>query len=72
LLLLALRQPRPIRRDIPALVVTALGVVVGFPFFTAMALQHITAAHTIVFIGILSLCTAAFAVLRGCERPRVA
>ena len=69
-LLLVLRQPRPQASDLPALVITALGVVVGFPLFSALALQHITSAHSIVFLGVLPLCTAAFAVLRGGERPK--
>jgi drug/metabolite transporter (DMT)-like permease len=71
-LLLALEQPRPKRADIAALAITALGVVVGFPLLTALALQHITSAHSVVFIGVLPLCTAMFAVIRGGERPRPA
>lgn len=70
LLLLALKQPRPKLPDLPSLALSALGCVVGFPLLTALALQHITAAHSIVFVGILPLCTAVFAVLRGGERPR--
>lgn len=69
-LLLALRQPRPRRADLPSLALAALGCVVGFPLLTALALQRITSAHSIVFVGILPLCTAVFAVLRGGERPR--
>lgn len=68
--LLALRQPRPGMADLPSLVLAALGGVVGFPLLTALALQHVTAAHSIVFIGLLPICTAIFAVLRGGERPR--
>ncbi|MFT3816393.1 MAG: DMT family transporter [Rubrivivax sp.] len=71
-LLLALRQAWPQRSDVPALAVTALGVVVGFPLLTALALQHVTSAHSIVFLGVLPLCTAIFAVLRAGERPRPA
>ncbi len=71
-LLRLLRQPRPKRADLAALAVTALGVVVGFPLLSALALQHVTSAHSIVFIGVLPLCTAVFAVLRGGERPRPA
>lgn len=71
-LLAALRQPRPRRADLPALAITALGVVVGFPLLTALALRHVTSAHSIVFVGLLPLCTALFAVLRGGERPRPA
>ncbi|MCB1758053.1 MAG: DMT family transporter, partial [Gammaproteobacteria bacterium] len=47
----------------------AVGVVVGFPLLTALALQHITASHSTVFIGLLPLATAIFGVLRGGERP---
>lgn len=71
-LLVAGRQPRPRRADLPALALSALGVVVGFPLLTALALQHVSAAHSIVFVGLLPLSTAIFAVLRGGERPRPA
>lgn len=70
--LLAFRQARPARSDIFPLTIVALGVVVGFPLLTALALQHITAAHSIVFIGLLPLATATFGVLRGGERPKPA
>ena len=68
-LLAGLRQRRPGSRDLPALALVALGVVVGFPLLTALALQHITSAHSVVFIGLLPLSTALFGVLRGGERP---
>lgn len=68
--LLALRQTRPARSDVVPLTVVALGGVVGFPLLTALALQHITASHSIVFVGLLPLATATFAVLRGGERPK--
>jgi len=70
--LMVLRQVRPGRSDLGSLAVVALGVVVGFPLLTALALQHITSAHSIVFIGLLPLATAIFGVLRGGERPRPA
>ncbi len=70
--LVALRQTRPARGDMVPLAIVALGVVVGFPLLTALALQHVTAAHSIVFIGLLPLATAIFGVLRGGERPRPA
>ncbi len=69
-LLLVLRQMRPGLKDVGSLAVVALGVVVGFPLLTALALQHITSAHSIVFIGLLPLATAIFGVLRGGERPQ--
>jgi drug/metabolite transporter (DMT)-like permease len=70
--LILLRQARPARKDLGSLAVVALGVVVGFPLLTALALRHITSAHSIVFVGLLPLATAAFGVLRGGERPRPA
>jgi drug/metabolite transporter (DMT)-like permease len=48
------------------------GVVVGFPLLTALALQYVTSAYSIIFLGMLPLSTAAFGVLRGGERPRPA
>jgi len=70
MLLLALRQARPKATDLPALALVAAGVVLGFPLFTALALQHINAARSLVFVGLLPLATAVFALLRGGERPR--
>lgn len=70
--LFALRQARPEGRDLFPLTLVAIGCVVGFPLLTALALQHITAAHSIVFIGLLPLATAIFGVLRGGERPKPA
>ncbi len=71
-LLLVLRQERPALSHLGSLAIVALGVVVGFPLLTALALQHITSARSIVFIGLLPLATAIFGVLRGGERPRPA
>ncbi|CAN7600383.1 DMT family transporter [Phenylobacterium sp. LjRoot219] len=68
-LLGVLRQKRPAAGDLGSLAIVAAGVVVGFPLLTALALQHITSAHSIVFIGLLPLATAIFAVVRGGERP---
>ena len=71
-LLLIFREKRPKHRDIVSLIAVALGVVVGFPLLTALALQHVTSAHSIVFIGLLPLSTAIFGVLRGAEKPKPA
>ncbi|WP_120499254.1 DMT family transporter [Roseovarius sp. EL26] len=64
-----LKAPLPNRKDLSSLAIVAFGVVVGFPLLTALALQHITAAHSIVFIGLLPLATALFGVMRGGEAP---
>ncbi len=71
-LLLLFRERRPARRQILSLIIVAMGVVIGFPLLTAFALQYVTSAHSIVFVGLLPLATATFGVLRGGERPRPA
>ncbi len=71
-LIAGFREERPHRSQLVPLVIVALGVVVGFPLLTALALQHVTSAHSIVFLGLLPLTTAIFGVLRGGERPRPA
>ena len=70
-LLVAFREKRPARQDLVPLAVVSLGVVVGFPLLTALALKHVTAAHSIVFVGLLPLATAIFGVIRGGERPQL-
>lgn len=57
-LLLIFRQQHPAKRDIISLLVVAFGVVIGFPLLTALALQYVTSAHAIVFVGLLPLATA--------------
>jgi len=69
-LLLLFKEKRPARQQLLPLAIVALGVVVGFPLLTALALQYVTSAHSIVFVGLLPLATAVFGVLRGGERPR--
>ncbi|WP_298985024.1 DMT family transporter [uncultured Roseibium sp.] len=69
LLLGLMKQRRPSFSDLKSLAIVAIGVVIGFPLLTALALEHITAVHSIVFIGLLPLTTAAFGVIRGGERP---
>lgn len=68
--LLIFREKRPGRKQILPLAIVAVGVVVGFPLLSALALQYITSAHSIVFLGLLPLVTAIFGIIRGGERPR--
>lgn len=63
---------RPSLRQLYSLSVVAFGVVLGFPLFTALALQSISSAHSIIFLALLPLSTAIFAVIRGGERPNLA
>jgi drug/metabolite transporter (DMT)-like permease len=68
--LLALRRdPLPSRRQAMRLGIVALGVVVGFPLFSALALRELTAAHSAVIVGLLPAATAVMAVVRAGERP---
>jgi drug/metabolite transporter (DMT)-like permease len=63
------RAPRPTRAQWRRLSIVALGVVVGFPLFTSLALTTQTSAHGAVVITVLPAMTAVFAVLRAGERP---
>lgn len=69
ILILVLKQKKPAKQDWWPLAIVSLGVVIGFPLFTALALQYMNAAHSIVFVSLLPLATAIFAVLRGGEKP---
>ena len=68
IVLLARGERLPERRHWLPLLVTALGVVVGFPIFTSVALQHVPAIHGVVIVGLLPAVTAAFGVLRTGEK----
>ena len=61
--LLLLRAPLPARRHWRALAISALGTVVGFPLFLALALRRVDAMHAAVVTGVLPLATAAAAAL---------
>ncbi len=63
------RQPLPERRHWGRLVVVALGVVLGFPLFSAIAMQTVPAAHGGVVMGVLPLVTTVAAALLCRERP---
>ncbi|MCW6009647.1 DMT family transporter [Micromonospora sp. CPCC 205371] len=67
--LISIRATRPTRGQWPRLAVVALGVVIGFPLFTSLALTTQTSAHGAVVIAVLPAVTAVFAVLRAGERP---
>lgn len=63
------RAPRPTGAQWRRLAVVALGVVVGFPLFTSLALTTQTAAHGAVVVAALPAVTAVLAVVRAGERP---
>jgi drug/metabolite transporter (DMT)-like permease len=67
--LLAVRPPRPTGAQWRSLAIVVVGVVVGFPTLTSLALRDVDAAHGAVVIGLLPAATAVFAVVRAGERP---
>lgn len=67
--LLAVRAPVPERRHWPALAVSALGTVVGWPLFLGLALRHVDAMHAAVVTGVLPLATAIVGALVLRQRP---
>ena len=60
---------RPPRHLWGGLALVVAGVVVGFPAFSGLALQHAPAGHGSVVIGLLPAATAGFSVLRTGARP---
>lgn len=66
---LASRPLRPTRAEWRTLAWVALAIVAGFPICSALALRTITAAHSLVFIGLLPLATACFGTWLGGEHP---
>jgi drug/metabolite transporter (DMT)-like permease len=63
------RAPLPNRTQAKSLLITAAGVVVGFPVFMSVAMHYVPASHGAIVLGILPLTTALFAALRFGERP---
>ena len=67
--LAVLRSRPPRRSEAGRLLIAALGVVVASPLLAALALETTPSAHVAVVFALLPAVTAAFAVLRGGERP---
>ncbi len=63
------RERPPERRYWGRIGLVAVGVVVGFPLFSALALRELSSAHGAVIVGLLPAATAVMAVLRAGERP---
>lgn len=65
----ATRAPQPRREDLWPLALTAMGVVLGFPLFTSLAMRHVQAVHASVIVGVLPLATAAVGAYLHRQRP---
>lgn len=68
-LLRVTRQSRPTQEQLKGLSIVALGVVVGFPLLSAIALQQLPAAHGAVIVAILPMLTAVAGAVRTRQRP---
>jgi len=67
--LLVTRAPRPRAGQLPVFAASALGTVVGFPLFIALALRDVDAMHAAVVTGLMPLATAVGAALWLRQRP---
>ncbi len=65
------RAPLPTVAQAKSLLITAAGVVVGFPVFMSVAMHYVPASHGAIVLGILPLTTALFGALRFGERPSI-
>lgn len=70
-ILFAFKQSFPNRSQVKHLLITAIGVIAGFPILTAFGMQTVPASHGSVVIGLLPLITAVFAVFISNERPSI-
>jgi drug/metabolite transporter (DMT)-like permease len=68
-ILRASRARLPSAADLRSLLVVALGIVIGFPLLTAIALERVPTQHAVVMVGVMPLATSVWAVLRNGERP---
>jgi drug/metabolite transporter (DMT)-like permease len=65
-------ENRPLRSELPSLLVVAASVVVGYPLLSGIAMTEISSARGLLFTGLLPLSTATWAMVRGGERPHPA
>jgi drug/metabolite transporter (DMT)-like permease len=68
-LLWYLKAPLPTRAQWGPLAIIALGVVIGFPVLSSIAMRSAPASHGAVVLGTLPLATALVGALRFGERP---
>ncbi|WP_156504364.1 DMT family transporter, partial [Oleiphilus sp. HI0066] len=69
LLLIITRQSVPSKEQLYKLIIVALGVVVGFPVLSSVAMQTVPASHGGVVLAILPLATAIVGVVISNEKP---
>jgi drug/metabolite transporter (DMT)-like permease len=69
ILILVTRQTVPPLRFLPNFCIVIIGVVIGFPLLSAIAMRDATASYGAVITGLLPLSTALCGVWRAGERP---
>ncbi len=69
LILLAFYRGWPARRHIVPLLLAGIGIVIGFPVLTTLAMQTIPASHGAIITALLPITTVAVSVLATSERP---
>ena len=69
ILLILTRQPIPPLKFLPNFGMVVVGVIVGFPLLSTIAMRDAPASHGAVIVGLLPLFTALSGVWRAGERP---
>ncbi|MGL4728100.1 MAG: DMT family transporter [Bosea sp. (in: a-proteobacteria)] len=64
----AVRAPRPTLQQVWRLILAGIGIVIGFPLFSSLAILYVDAVHVAVITGALPLATAAITALLMRER----
>jgi drug/metabolite transporter (DMT)-like permease len=67
--LLWFKVPFPARHLWPQIAWSILGVVIGFPLFTSIAMRHTDASHGAIITGLLPIATATIATITSKVRP---
>ena len=63
------KESFPSKTDFIKFIVIALGIVLGFPILTTVAMTHGSSSHGAVILGMMPLATTVIGVLRFKERP---
>jgi drug/metabolite transporter (DMT)-like permease len=69
ILLLKFTNSIPTKKQFIQLFIIALGVVIGFPIFTSIAMEYVPASHGAIVVGILPLATAVSGAIVSKEKP---
>ncbi len=66
-----LRLPLPNLRQLKSLIVVALGVVIGFPWLSALAMESVSGAQAGIIVAVLPLFTAVAGAVLARQRPSI-